>query len=144
MRKTVYTKFIFAYLLFAFFGFLVVATFFSRAINDLVMETEADKLYKEALLISDTYAKDLYNSETSLESVKKQLDVLDLYLDSTLWIMNPSGLIVLSSDKPIDIENPPSVDNFNATDNTGGYYTIGKFYGYFKEDVLSVFAPITD
>jgi len=144
MRKTVYTIFIFAYLLFAFFGFIVVATFFSRAINDLVTETEADKLYKEAILISDTYAKDLYNSETSLESVKKQFDMLALYLDSTLWIMNPSGLIVLSSDSPVNVENPVSVKNFDSTDNTGGYYTVGTFYGQFDEEVLSVFAPITD
>ena len=121
MRKTVYTKFIFAYLLFALFGFLVVATFSSRAINDLVTETEADKLYKEAIIIADTYAKNLYSSETSLESVKKQLDILALYFDSTLWIMNPSGLIVLSSDSPIDVENPMSVDNFNSTDNIKTY-----------------------
>ena len=144
MRKTVYTKFIFAYLLFALFGFLVVATFSSRAINDLVTETEADKLYKEAIIIADTYAKNLYSSETSLESVKKQLDILALYFDSTLWIMNTSGLIVLSSDSPIDVENPMSVDNFNSTDNINGYYTVGDFYGTFDEDVLSVFAPITD
>ena len=67
MKKTVYTKLILAYLLFALFGFLVIATFISRSINDLVMETEADKLYKEAIIIADTYATDLYNSETSLE-----------------------------------------------------------------------------
>ena len=144
MRKTIYTKFIFAYLLFALFGFLVVATFSSRAINDLVTKTEADKLYKEAIIIADTYAKDLYGSETSLESVKKQFDILALYFDSTLWIMNPSGLIVLSSDSPVDVENPVHVNNFNPADNIGGYYKVGNFYGMFEEDVLSVFAPITD
>ena len=144
MRKTIYTKFIFAYLLFALFGFMVVATFSSRAINNLVTKTEADKLYKEAIIIADTYAKDLYGSETSLESVKKQFDILALYFDSTLWIMNPSGLIVLSSDSPVDVENPVHVNNFNPADNIGGYYKVGNFYGMFEEDVLSVFAPITD
>ena len=144
MKKTVYTKFIFAYLLFALFGFMVVATFSSRAINDLVTKTEADKLYKEAIIIADSYAKDLYNSETSLESVKKQFDILALYFDSTLWIMNPSGLIVLSSDSPVDVENPIYVENFNSTDNIDGYYSVGDFYGMFDEDFLSVFAPITD
>ena len=144
MKKTIYTKFIFAYLLFALFGFLVVATFSSRSINDLVTKTEADKLYKEAIIIADTYAKDLYGSETSLESVKKQFDILALYFDSTLWIMNPSGLIVLSSDSPVDVENPIFVNNFNPADKIGGYYKGGNFYGMFDEDVLSVFAPITD
>lgn len=142
MRKTVYTKLVIAYLLFAFFGFVVVATFISKAITNLVVTTEADKLYKEAIIIADTYAADLYKSEISLDRVKKQLDDLGVYFDSTIWIMNPSGLIVLSSDSPVDVLNPSSVDHFDPTDNTGGYYTVGDFYGSFDQDELSVFAPI--
>ncbi len=142
MKKTVYTKLIVAYLLFAFFGFIVVATFISRTITNLVVKTEADKLYKEAIIVADTYATDLYNSEISIDRVKKQLDILGVYFDATIWIMNPSGLIVLSSDTPVDIMNPSSVENFSTVDNTGGYYTVGNFYGSFDDDVLSVFAPI--
>lgn len=144
MKKTVYTKFILAYLLFALFGFLVVATFISRAITSLVTETEAQKLYKEAIYIADTYATDLYNSETSLETVKKQLDNLSTYLESTLWIINPSGLIVLSSDMPVDVENPITIDGFSSADNADKYYRIGNFYHSFDSNVLSVLAPITN
>lgn len=144
MKKTVYTKFILAYFLFALFGFLVVATFISRAVTNLVTETEAQNLYKEAIYIADTYASDLYTSETSLETVKKQLDSLDIYLNSTLWIINPSGLIVLSSDMPIDVDNPVTVEGFSSADNAEHYYRIGTFYNSFEENVLSVIAPITN
>lgn len=144
MKKTIYTKLIFAYLIFAFFGFVVVASFISNMVSNLVTRTEAENLYKEAILIADTYATDLYNSETGLDTVKRQLDSLGTYLDATLWIMNPSGLIVLSSDLPVDVENPVIVEGFNAANNSGNYYVVGKFYDMFSQDVLSVFAPITD
>lgn len=144
MRKTVYTKLIIAYLLFGFFGFVAVATVSSRSINNIVTENEADKMIKEALLIADTYAADLYNSETSLEKVKSELDSISTYLEATVWIMNPSGLILLSSDKPIDVDNPETAEGFNSTDTKNGYYMTGNFYGMFEEDVLSVFAPITN
>ena len=66
----------------------------------------ADALYREALLISNTYAADLYNSEITLESVWRQIEAIGTFLGSPIWIVNPSGLIVLDSSSPLDIENP--------------------------------------
>ena len=37
------------------------------------------------------------DNETSLDTVKKQLDALDTYLSATLWIINPSGRMVLNA-----------------------------------------------
>ena len=90
MRKTLYLKFCLAYLIFGFFGFIIVATFVSSMTLEHEKREKAETLYKEALLIADNYAQGLYNQETSLEIVKSQLDSLSLYLDSTIWIINPS------------------------------------------------------
>ena len=38
---------------------------------------KADALYKEATLIANTFASDLYNNETTMESVQDQLDALE-------------------------------------------------------------------
>ena len=104
MRKTLYLKLILAYIIFALFGFVVVATFVSdMTINHLTKE-KADSLYREATLIANTYATDLYNTEASLETVKTQLDALDTYLNATIWIINPSGRMVLDSSAPVDVE----------------------------------------
>ena len=46
----------------AFFGFIVVATFTSSMTMEHMKRERADSLYKEALLISDSYAADLYCS----------------------------------------------------------------------------------
>ena len=62
MRKTLYLKFILAYFIFGFFGFIVVATFVSNMTLDHLKKDKADSLYREATLIANTYASDLYNS----------------------------------------------------------------------------------
>lgn len=143
MRKTLYLKFVLAYLIFGFFGFIIVATFGSNMTREHMRREKADTLYKEATLIANTYASDLYNSEASLETVKDQLDSLSVYLDSTIWIINPSGLMILDTDSPVDVAHPRVIEGFDATQNGGSYYTVGTFYDSFRQDMLSVFAPIT-
>ena len=143
MRKTLYLKLILAYIIFGLFGFLVVATFVSNMTSDHLKKEKADSLYREAVLIANTYASDLYNSAISLEAVKSQLDSLDAYLDATLWIINPSGRMILDSSSPLDVENEIVIEDFDPTITEGSYYTVGNFFHTFDEEMLSVFAPIT-
>ncbi len=143
MKKTLYWKFLVGYLFFAFFGFLVVANFVSGMTFDHLKKERADALYKEALVISDSFASDLYSSNTSMETVKNQLDALDTYLSASIWIMNPSGRVLVDSDHPIDLDNQIVVENFDPTITGNTYYTVGNFFNLFEEDMLTVFAPIT-
>ncbi|WMC91367.1 sensor histidine kinase [Kineothrix sp. MB12-C1] len=143
MRKTLYLKFILGYIIFGFFGFIVVATFVSSMTLEHIKREKADALYKEATLIANTYASDLYNSETSLDTVKKQLDALDTYLSASIWIINPSGRMILDSSSPVDLVNEVMIENFDPTITAGSYYTMGTFFDTFSEQTLSVFAPIT-
>ena len=143
MKKTLYTKFILAYVIFAFFGFLVVATFVSSMTFEHLKRDKSNLLYKEATLIAKTYASDLYNNQVSIDTVQKQLDALDTFLSASIWIINPSGRLVIDTTKPLDIDNPVIVKNFDPTITAGSYYTVGTFFGMFEEDTLSVFSPIT-
>ena len=143
MRKTLYLKFLLAYFIFFFFCFIIVATFVNSMTMEHLKRDEADSLYKEATLIANTYASDLYNNETSLDTVKKQLDALDTYLSANLWIINPSGRMVLNSKAPLDVENETVIEGFDPTVTNNSYYTVGDFWESFDEDQLSVFAPIT-
>jgi signal transduction histidine kinase len=104
---------------------------------------KADSLYNEALLIADSYATDLYNSEITLESVWRQINAIGTYLDASIWIVNPSGLIVLDSSSQLDIENPITIPNFSPTITGNSFYTIGNFFGMFDEEMISAFASIT-
>ncbi len=143
MKRTLYLKFILAYLIFAFFGFVIVATFVSNMTYDHIKKDHAEALYKEATLIADSYATDLYRNQTSLDTVKGQIDALATYMDSIIWIINPSGRMVLDSSRALNVEQETILENFDSTVTVGSYYTIGTFFDSFDEEVLSVFAPIT-
>ena len=119
MRKTLYLKFLLAYFIFGVFGFVIVATFVSSMTMEHLTRERADALYREATLIANTYASDLYNNETSLDTVKKQLDTLDTYLSANLWIINPSGRMILDSQSPVDVENETVISGFDPAITSG-------------------------
>ena len=143
MKKTLYLKFLLAYLIFGIFGLVILATFVPSMTMEHLIRDKANSLYSEATLIANTYARNLYNSKISLEAVKDQLDALAVYLDSNVQIINPSGRLVLDTDKPIDVENEVIIEEFDPTVTGTSYYVIDNFFNVYAKDVLSVIAPIT-
>lgn len=143
MKKTLYLKFILAYLIFGFFGFIVVATFVPSMTSEHLKREKAKDLYAEATLIAGTYASGLYTNETSLDTVKTYVDALAVYLNSNIGIINPSGRIVLRTSSPLDVEKVEIIEGFDPTATSGSYYTVSNFYDYYNEEMLNVYAPIT-
>ncbi len=144
MKRTLYLKFLLAYVLFGIFGFIVVATFVYGMTYDRVQRDKADNMYQVATQIANTYAADLYNSETSLETVHDQLSSLSAYMEgATIWIINPSGRLVLDSSRILGPGDEIIVKGFDPTVTGSSYYTTGTFWGSFDREVMSVFAPIT-
>nr|MCR4990850.1 HAMP domain-containing protein [Lachnospiraceae bacterium] len=143
MRRTLYLKFILAYLIFGFFGFVVVATFVSSMTSEHLIKTKSESLYEEATIVANTYAVDLYNNEIALDTVKRQVDALSAYSGGIIWIINPSGRLILSSNAPISVNKEVIVEGFDPASTGNSYYIVGTFFDYFKDDYLSVFAPIT-
>ena len=143
MKKTLYFKFLLAYIIFGVFGFIIVSSFVSQYTYQKLLKEKASTYYREANLIANTYAADLYQSNRTLEEVKQQITELDSFLTATIWIINPSGRMILSSKLPLDVETEVFVDGFDPTITQGSYYTTGTFFDSFDEEVLSVFAPIT-
>ena len=142
MRKTIYLKFILAYALFAFFGFVTVATFVSRLTYEYCQRQTSRNMYREATRIADTSAADLYNSEISLETVQEQMESLSYFMDTEIWIINPSGRMIVNSADAPDPEQEIVVKGFDPTVTQKNYYTRGTFFDSFDEEKLSVIAPI--
>ncbi len=142
MRKTLYLKFLLAYFIFGFFGFVIVATFVSSMTVEHLRREKADSLYMDATLIANSYAADLYNNETSLDTVKKQIDDLDNFMNTSIWIINPSGRMILDSRSPLDLEHETAVEDFDPAITADSFYAVGNFFNYFTEEQLSVIAPI--
>ena len=143
MKKTLYLKFVLAYFIFGVFSFIIVSVFVPNMTTEHLIRDKAEALYQEATLISNQYASGLYSSETDLETVKDQLDSLAVYLDSTIRIINPSGLLVLDTDYPINVDDVIIIRNFDPTKTGESYYMINNFFDSFESDVLTVLAPIT-
>lgn len=144
MKRTLYLKFLLAYLLFAIFGFVVVATFVYSMTYERLRRDKAENMYQVATQIANTYAADLYNSETSLEAVHAQMVALSKYMDNaTIWIINPSGRLVLDSSRVLEKGKEVVIQGFDPTVTGNSYHASGSFWGSFNEEMLSVFAPIT-
>lgn len=143
MKKTLYLKFVLAYFIFGVFGFIIITTFVPSMTREHLIREKAEALYSEATLIAKTYASGLYSSETTLETVKMQLDSLAVYLNSTIRIINPSGRMVLDTNTQLNVEDVVIIEGFDPTVASGSYYTIDTFFNNFETDVLSVLAPIT-
>ena len=143
MKKSLYLKFVLAYVIFGFFSFIVVATFSSSLINERVKSENAESLYAEASMVSKTYAAELYNNEITIESAYHQLHALGTYLSSTIWLVNPSGTVLVNSDKQPDVANPQIIDNFTPSITADSYYTTGDFFGEYEQNMLIIFSPIT-
>ncbi|MCR5654113.1 MAG: HAMP domain-containing protein [Lachnospiraceae bacterium] len=142
MRKTIYLKFLIAYIIFGCFGFVAVATFSSNLTLEHETRVTAERLYKEASLISSTYASDLYNNAITVESMYKELKTLSVYLDASIWIVNPSGTVLVNSLTPPDLNHPEMIEGFDPSITSSSYYVINDFFGEFSEDMLGVYSPI--
>ncbi len=143
MRKTLYLKFVLAYVIFGIFGFIIITTFVPSMTKEQLTREKANALYSEATLIADIYGSGLYTNDTSLEAVKTQLDILSVYLNSIIWIINPSGRLVLSTDSPINVEDVVIIENFDPTFTAGSYYNVSTFFDYYEDEMLNIIAPIT-
>ena len=144
MHKTLYLKILLGYLVFAVFGFIVVATFIAGMTQEHCRRDTADKLYEEATLIADTYATDLYNTEMSLDSVQKQIRALGTFMDADIYIINPSGRMVVNSFTAPDPTGEVYIHDFDPSVTAGGRnYFVDHFFGEYDEDRLSVLAPIS-
>lgn len=143
MRRTLYLKFVLAYLIFGVFSFILVSYFVTNLTYNRFLTSKAEKYYTEANQIAQTYAADLYQSARSLAEVKQQITELDAFLSATIWIINPSGRMILSSALPLNVEDEIVIEDFDPTVTGSSYYTTGYFFDSFDEPMLSVFAPIT-
>ena len=138
MKKTIYLKLLIAYLIFAVFGFVIIATFVQQMTLNRFTQDKAEDLYRAAQTLAGHEALALYRNELSLNSMKDAIDSAAAILDARVQIINPSGLIILDSDSPVNVENPVSIDGFDITSLSGSFYAVSNFYKQFDTPMLSV------
>ena len=146
MRHSLDLKFILAYLVFGLLGFLVVATFSSRMTLRYLTEQRAESLYREANYISANFVRSYYSDSPdapSLATVYSHFQALDTYLNASIWLLNADGTLLVNSEGSYSEESNTVIEEFDPTDMGSSYYMISDFYGLFREETLTVAAPIT-
>lgn len=143
MKRTLYLKFLMAYLIFGLFGFVLVSYLVSTISYRRLVAKRAEDCYREANFIVQNYAVDLYKSNISLDQVSMHLDAIDKFMDVDIWIINPSGRMILDTRRPFKVEETVIIDGFDPTITGSSYYVTGTFFDSFPTEQLSVLAPIT-
>ena len=85
MKNTLYLKFIWLYVIFGFLSLFTTSILGRQLILTQAKEATAQRLYREANLISTNYLPSHFNGNTSTWAVHAQLNAMQIYLDSSQW-----------------------------------------------------------
>ena len=143
MRRSLYTKFVIAYVLLGILGFLLISTAGSKMIENQLIREEGSDLYREASAVASSHGTLYYGNQSSIENLYASLKVLSSYQDSTIWLVGSENRLLLSTDRELDPEKAPILEDFDPAALGNSCYATGLFDSYFSEKTLSVVAPIT-
>lgn len=143
MKKTLYLKFLAAYICFGVLSFIAVATFSSRLLQNHLIKAKTESMYKEANTVASGRLVQSYKNTSSTEGVYGVLNSLGAYQSVQIWLVDTEGRIILDTVKEYDPDMAVPIPGFDPTALSGGYYQQGNFFHMFSSDVLSVLAPIT-
>lgn len=143
MRRTLYIKFITAYVILGFLGFLTTSTIGSRLVENQLIRQESEALYREATAIAANPTVRYQANSLNLETIYNSLDAIASYQGAQVWLLNSKDEIIINTEDAAPAAKPKEVEDFDPTTWGSSYYHISKFYGYFAQDMMSVIAPVT-
>ena len=145
MKKRLRVKFAILYALFALLSFLTVSTFGMSLARKYVTKSVADGLYQDASRIaSGSLIQSYMKSLSSRDDLYHFLSSAAAYQNSTIWLTDISGNILIDTSRPFEeTDDPETLPEMDPEAFTGSYYQIGTFFGYYSSDVLSVGSPVT-
>ena len=141
LHKTLYLKFLLAYLIFGVLSFIAVSAVAGKLTENLLIRRQSERLYRIASEAASDIGGKLRGGEDARNEALSEIRKLDSYMDARLRIIDTSGRQIMYSGDASD-EPAPDLSGFDPT-SSGTYYMTGKFYDAFDEDMLNVFYPIT-
>ena len=145
MKKRLRVKFAVLYGLFALLSFIAVSTFTMSLTRKYETKKVADSLYQDANRIASASLIQSYTkSSSSRKDLYNFLSAAAAYQNSTIWLMDTSGNILINTSLPFEeSEDPEKLPEMDPGEFMGSYYQIGTFFDYYSKDVLSVVSPVT-
>ena len=146
MKRTIYLKLLIGYLIFGILGFIFISTLTNYRLRSQLEMLDAHTMYTECTEIASHYASNYYNANADhmeLADLHSHLEVISMYMNTRIEVIDVSGRIIIDSANSEAYENETVIQGFNISDFGSKYYIINNFYDIFKENYLTVFAPIT-
>jgi len=142
MKRRLYIKMLFGYLVFGLISFIIIATFTTSQYKQIVTENEAKSLYKSVNQLADSFGKQYVAGSITLNDLTNQLNLSSSYVSADIWVVSASGNMTTFASYT-NVNPPLSIHDFDITKYTNSFYQIGNFQSLFDKDFLTVYAPIT-
>ncbi|MBR3397308.1 MAG: HAMP domain-containing histidine kinase [Lachnospiraceae bacterium] len=139
MRIKLIWKFILVYLAVTVVCFILISTAGARLVDRTIISRKSIDLYNEATVISD----DILRQRDTLPSIHQKLSAIAAYQQSVIWLMANDGSIITDSSSPYSEEPVSRVEGFDRVALGTGYYSTGRFFDYFNEEMLTVIQPLS-
>ncbi len=141
MKRTLSVRLLICFLIATLSFFLLLNTYGMNLLSKRLTKKKEEQLSLEANLIASEYLGSFYGDSYSTEHLNAIMKSLEKYLSIRIWIVNPSGEIIVDSSYSTPLEKI----NINDLDpdflgNTVHYHT--EFPGLFNEPMLSYIHPV--
>lgn len=146
MKSNLHLKFGILYLIFGFLSIFIVSVLGSPLVASQLRNQESSSIYQEANVLATDYLTRYFTEEISYFDVETQLDGMSAYLHCAIWFVDNEGNLLLSSNAKQNNTVryiPSAIEDFNPAEAGSERYLVGTYHGYFKEDVMTVLAPVT-
>ena len=143
MRRTLYWKFIFAYLILAILSLLVVTTLGRQLVENSRVRAEADTMYAEASRIAASHGVRYFIASADLKESYENLQTIAAADETVIRVIATDGTEIINTESPYNPKESHVIESFNYATFGPGIYEIGTFYDEYAEDCLSVICPVT-
>lgn len=143
MKKTLYFKFIFAYVLLAILGIFVTASLGSQLIENRLVAIHAEDLYRQAGAFVSSHAPILADPNRSRQEVHRSLQAIAAGDQADIRVIGPDGTEILNtaktySDRPVD-----RIRGFDYAKFGPKFFEVSTFFGQYDQPTLTVLVPIS-
>lgn len=142
MTRSVFTKFFICYIALGFICFFLTTAGGSYLIERRLEKQANQKLHSEARHISLNTAFDSIVSEENAKSMEQSLEHIAAFQNYQIWITSADGEIFLDTGNRKEFPDEDDVQSAAIRLSRQGTYEIGKFYGCFSTEQLTIVTPI--
>lgn len=142
MKSTLYLKFIIIYMIFGFMSLFTVATLTRTLTEEPLERNLASDVYQEANLVANEYLPHYFLGQIDESAVHTQLVGMEAHLDGAVWFVDREGNMITSAHSDGYPTAPTAIEDFNPAEIGSAKYEVGTYHDYFKEDMITVIAPV--